>query len=487
MKILISWIAQKNDFGENGINENGPTLNYYKYFFEYDRHILLSSARQDDTRAEQLASRIRLLYPEHAVKLNLQYMAVDDVIDIAQIKERVETLLLQYAGDDIDIFYSPGTSAMQVAWYICHTTLGLNTRLVQVRPANKSASRQPERIVIDVAFSSIPVSAVIREESLSKKAKPKGHLLVPSIQSVYDKAAMVARTDKVTTLIIGSSGTGKEQLARQIHELSSRSTAPFIAVNCSAFSDQLLESRLFGYKKGAFTDAAKDTPGVFEAANGGTIFLDEIGDISSYMQQSLLRVLQEQEILPLGANHPVKINVRVIAATNRDLPDACRNERFRWDLYYRLAVAELTLPDMVDMSLSERSELVAFFLKAKKTELRKGQLLKLSKEAEAALLAYPFPGNIRELENLIAQLYVFHEESVTLTDLPMRIQKPAAELSLRWQDVEKGHIEKVMRLTNGNKRQACDLLGYGSINTLQKKLQIYTLEKFNSNLNTRKD
>jgi DNA-binding NtrC family response regulator len=179
----------------------------------------------------------------------------------------------------------------------------------------------------------------------------------------------------------------------------------------------------------------------------------------------------------LGANHPVKINVRVIAATNRDLPDACRQERFRWDLYYRLAVAELALPDMADMPLSERSALIAFFLKTKKAELRKSHLLKLSKDAEAALLAYPFPGNIRELENLIAQLYVFYEEKVELHDLPMRLQKPVVENSLRWQDVEKVHIQKVMRMTNGNKKKACELLGYGSINTLQSRLRLYELEE----------
>jgi len=487
MKILISWLAKNNDFGENGVNDNGPTINFYKHFFEYDRHLLLSTAKGDDTYAEQLASRLRVLYPDAAAKLEVCYMAVDDVIDIPQIKAKVETLLLQHGNDDIDIFYSPGTSAMQVAWFICHTTLGLRTRLLQVRPANRSRTRQPELIVIDVAFSATPMSAVIFEDSLSKSTKPQGHLLVPSIQLVYDKAELVALTDKVTTLIIGGSGTGKEQLARHIHERSGRSGSPFIAINCSAFSDQLLESRLFGYKKGAFTDAAKDTSGLFEAANGGTIFLDEIGDISSYMQQSLLRVIQEQEILPLGANIPVKINVRVIAATNRDLPDACRQERFRWDLYYRLAVAELVLPNMADLHASEREAFITYFLKAKKAELRKSRLLKLSKEAHAALLAYPFPGNIRELENLIAQLYVFHEEFITLTDLPMRIQKPTAEFSLRWQDVEKVLIEKVMRLTNGNKRQACDLLGYGSINTLQKKLKLYNLENFNNASNTKRD
>ncbi len=476
MKILISWIAQKNDFGGNGVDEAGPTVNFYKHFYDYDRHLLLSAAKGDDTRAEQLASRLRVMFPEAREKLELHYLAIDDVIDIACIKTKVETLLLSCAGNAIDIFYSPGTSAMQVAWYICHTTLGLQTRLLQVRPALRTRSKLPELIVIDVAFSATPVSAVILEDRLARSAKSSGHLMVPSIQSVYDKARLVAQTDKVTTLIIGGSGTGKEQLAREIHDGSARSSARFIPVNCSAFSDQLLESRLFGYKKGAFTDALKDTPGLFEAANGGTIFLDEIGDISSYMQQSLLRVIQEQEVLPLGANDPVKINVRVIAATNRDLPEACRQGNFRWDLYYRLAVAELFLPNLADMPVTEREAFIDYFLKAKKTELRKAQLLRFSKEAQAALTAYPFPGNIRELENLIAQLYVFYDGTVDLRDLPMRLQQPANDLSLRWQDVEKLHIHKVLRLTKGNKRQALDLLGYGSINTLQKKLKDYELE-----------
>jgi transcriptional regulator with PAS, ATPase and Fis domain len=205
------------------------------------------------------------------------------------------------------------------------------------------------------------------------------------------------------------------------------------------------------------------------------LFLDEIGDISPYMQQSLLRVLQEQEILPLGSNEPLKTNVRVIAATNRDLPEACRQEKFRWDLYYRLAVTELTLPEFAVLPAGEREALVGHFLKIKKIELKKARILMLSKAAQAALLSRPFPGNIRELENLIEQLYVFHDTAIELSDLPERIQRPAAENSLRWEDAEKLHIQKVLHLAKGNKAQALEWLGYGSINTLQSKIQVYKI------------
>ena len=478
MKILASWLAKNNDFKDGAVNDDGPTVNFYKNFFEYDKHLLLSSALGDDTLAEHLTARLKVLFPEHRDKIEIRYMAVDDLIDIGQIKEKVETLMLQYPNDDIDIFYSPGTSAMQVAWYVCHTTLNLRTRLLQVRPANRSKSKKPERLIIDVAFSTAPVSAVILEERMSKPGQDKiGHLLVPSIQRVYAKAAMIARTDKVTALILGSSGTGKEQLARHIHDQSGRAGFPFLPVNCSAFSDQLLEARLFGFKKSAFTGADKDTKGLFEAAKGGTLFMDEIGDISPYMQQSLLRALQEQEVLPLGSNDPLKTNVRVIAATNRDLPELCRQEKFRWDLYYRLAVTELVLPDLAAMLPEEREALISHFLKTKKTELKKARLLTLSKDAQAALLAYPFPGNIRELENLIAQLYVFHDQEAGLADLPGRIRTPTASDSLKWEDAEKLHIQKVMRLAKGNKSQALKWLGYGSINTLQSKLQTYGLNE----------
>jgi len=476
MKILVSWLAKQNDFKDGRVNEDGPTANFYKNFFAHERHLILSQATDDDPLVEHLVTKLKSLYPEHQDKIEARYMAVDDVIDIMQIKTKVEALLLEFRDDEIDIFYSPGTSAMQVAWYICHTTLNLHTRLLQTRPAIRSKSKKPELLVIDVAFSTTPITAMLREERIKKTGTAKsGHLLTPAIQQVYHQADRIAQTDKVTTLIIGGSGTGKEQLAKHIHDRSSRAEFGFLPVNCSAFNDHLLEARLFGYKKGAFTGAEKDTKGLFEAAKGGTLFLDEIGDISPYMQQSLLRVLQEQEVLPLGLNEPIKTNVRIIAATNKDLPAACHEGKFRWDLYYRLNIVELFLPDLASIPPEERSDLIDHFLKGKRLELKREKVLSLNKTAKAALLAYPFPGNIREMENLIEQLYVFHDTEVDVADLPARVQRPTAANSLKWADVEKTHIQKVMQLAKGNKNRALKWLGYGSINTLQGKLKTYGL------------
>lgn len=474
MKILISWLAKQNDFKDGLFNPDGPTANFYKNFFDHDRHLVLSQETGDDIHVDHLLTGLKKLYPGHSEKIEARYMAIDDVIDIGQIKAKVEALLLQFPDDDIDIFYSPGTSAMQVAWYICHTTLNLRTRLLQTRPAQKSKTKKPELLIIDVAFSTTPISAMIREERMKGPQTGKStHLLVPGIKRVYDRAEKIAQTDRVTTLISGESGTGKEQLARYIHDRSGRASFPFLPVNCSAFSDQLLEARLFGYKKGSFTGADREQKGLFETAKGGTLFLDEIGDITPYMQQSLLRVLQEQEVLPLGSNVPIKTNVRIIAATNKNLPDACQQGKFRWDIYYRLTVTELFLPNLKSISTHERSDLIDHFLKIKKSELKRDKVLVLTKSAREALLAYPFPGNIREMENLIEQLYVFHEADVSLQDLPARVQSPIAANSLKWADVEKLHIEKVMLLANGNKSQALKWLDYGSINTLQTKLKKY--------------
>jgi transcriptional regulator with PAS, ATPase and Fis domain len=206
-------------------------------------------------------------------------------------------------------------------------------------------------------------------------------------------------------LILGASGTGKENLSRYIHKNSARQDKPYIAINCSAFSDGLLESRLFGYKKGAFTGADKDTSGLFEQAHEGIIFLDEIGDISPYMQQSLLRVLQEKEIMPLGGKAK-KVDVRVIAATNQNLPKLCEEGKFRWDLYYRLSVVELDLPTLLERGKTDLKQLMEHFLSTKKKELHRPKKLVLDKEAQEILLNYTYPGNVRELENVVQRAVV---------------------------------------------------------------------------------
>jgi len=481
MKILISWLAYQHDFirdkttgAVKGIDPDGTNYSMHRYFYNYDKHIILCSNKGDATGAEMLIASIANDYHGHVI--DYVPMDISDPIDLSEIKPKVEAKLMEISDNDIDIFVSPGTPAMYLAWYICHTTLGLKTRMIQTRPARFSKTKKPELLTIEVEKSNIPVTSVIKEQRLDytiKEDEPD-YILTSSIKGIYQKAEMLAQTDKVSVFIHGETGTGKEHLARYIHEHSIRKNKPYVTVNCSAFHDQLLESRLFGYRKGAFTGADKDTPGLFEIADGGTIFLDEIGDISPYMQQSLLRVLQEKEIQPIGGRSK-KVNVRVISATNQNLTSLCKEGKFRWDLYYRLVVVELELPDLITRGVKEIEEMINYFLRVKKKELKKLAILKLSPEVKQFLVNYTWPGNVREMENLIETLYVLSDNEVSLADLPARFKDTFGEKSLKWEDAEKAHIEKVLKLKKGNQRQAWLALGYGSINTLRKKITEYDI------------
>lgn len=481
MKILISWIAFNSDFNHGKVDlNNSPNYIIHRDFYNYDKHLLLSSGEREDTRLNLLLNRLRLDFPKHNVEGVV--MNVSDVIDLYEVKPKVEKLLLEYSDDNIDIFFSPGTSIMQVSWYICHSTLNLKTRLIQTRPANKSKSKKPELTEINVSKSQVPITAILKTKNLDKrKTKVKGfnnYKLTASIELIYDRAYKIAQADKVTSMIFGESGTGKEHLAKFIHENSMRCSKKMICINCSAFSDSLLEARLFGHKKGAFTGAIENHVGLFEQANEGTIFLDEIGDISPYMQQSLLRVLQEGEIMPIGGNAK-KVDVRVIAATNQNLEELCKNKTFRWDLYYRLVVAELELPPLRERGRHDVEELLEFFNELKRKELKKKQKLIFKNDAKKALINYEYPGNVRELENLIETLYVFCDAEVSLADIPRRLktapQTTEENNSLKWRDIEKQHIEKVLNIYNGNQRQAWMALGYGSLNTFKKKIREYEI------------
>lgn len=477
MKTLVSWLAYNNDFERNhengamqGINKDGPNFNMHKYFWEYDRHIILYSGKGDKTGVEMLINAINNDYPKHKVE-NVN-MGINDPIDLSEIKPKVEAFLMNISEDAIDIFASPGTPTMQVAWYICHTTLKLNTRIIQTRPRGKSLSGKPDFLIMELEQSSSPVTMLIKEKLLQERGMREDYIITQSIKPVYDMAELIAQNHFTTVLIQGETGTGKEHLARFIHENSPRKKKPFETINCSAFSDNLLESRLFGFKRGSFTGAEKDTSGLFERANGGTIFLDEIGDISAYMQQSLLRVIQEKEIQPIGGS-TTKIDVRIISATNKNLANMCRDGKFRWDLYYRLVVTELKLPDLLERGSKELDDLVNFFIKKKQIDMKKAHPITINSEAKQILLSYPWPGNVRELENLIENLYACCSGTVKPSDIPGRFRNVPIEESLKWEDVEKRHIEKVLKLKKGNQRQAWLAIGYGSINTLRGKIKQY--------------
>jgi two-component system, NtrC family, response regulator AtoC len=289
----------------------------------------------------------------------------------------------------------------------------------------------------------------------------------PKMQEIFRTIRKIAEY-KTTVLITGESGTGKELVARAVHEQSPRASGPFVAVNCGAIPESLLESELFGHKKGSFTDAIRDKKGLFEEASGGTLFLDEIGEMPLGPQVKLLRVLQEHMVRPIGAVEDLKVDVRVVAATVRDLPTEVRESRFREDLFYRLNVITIALPPLRDRR-EDIALLVDHFIA--RTNLKLGtQIEGASAEAMKLLLDYRWPGNVRELENTIERAMVLCDgKRIEVDGLPERIRESRDRIRLSLQSgelsikkttriIEEELIRKALRETRGNRTNAAKIL-----------------------------
>ncbi|MBJ96787.1 MAG: sigma-54-dependent Fis family transcriptional regulator [Flavobacteriaceae bacterium] len=280
-----------------------------------------------------------------------------------------------------------------------------------------------------------------------------------AIQEIFEIIERV-KDNKATVFIHGESGTGKELLARAIHYEGKFSKQAFIAVNCGAIPENLLEAELFGYKKGAFTGAETDRNGFFQAANGGTIFLDEIGNAPLNVQNRLLRVLQEKEVIKAGAQKPEKIDVRIIAATNSNLKEMSKKDLFREDLYYRLVVVEIEVPPLRERK-ADIPLLVDKFLLKYGLEY-KDKFVKITPEALSILKRYHWPGNIRELENVIQRAVILSDKIIDVHHLPehlkYKIDFPEDEF-ITLKEMEKKYIQKVLRATDQNKTKAAQILG----------------------------
>lgn len=299
----------------------------------------------------------------------------------------------------------------------------------------------------------------------------------PSVQQAVSLAQKVARTD-VTVLLTGETGTGKEVFAQAIHRASLREKGEFIAINCSAFGKDLLESELFGYKAGSFTGAIKDKKGLFEVADHGTLFLDEIGEMAFELQAKLLRVLETGEYIKIGDTKPTQVNVRIISATNRDPKKEIEKGNFREDLYYRLSVFQIHLPP-----LRERKEdielLTTVFLNQLSAKLNK-TVTGMTPEFLATLKNAEWKGNIRELRNTIERSVIVCDKQLTLQDLPLELQNVTMESDgknvsdFELATIERRHIAKVLQYTNGNKTEASRLLKIG-LTTLYRKIEEYKI------------
>ncbi|HTA93755.1 MAG TPA: sigma-54 dependent transcriptional regulator [Polyangiaceae bacterium] len=306
----------------------------------------------------------------------------------------------------------------------------------------------------------------------------------PAMKEVYDLLERVAESES-TVLVSGESGTGKELVARALHRRSKRSTGPFVAINCAAMPEQLLESELFGHTKGAFTDARTARPGLFVQAKGGTIFLDEIGDMPLGLQPKLLRALQERTVRPVGGDHETPIDVRVVAASNRDLETAIEERKFREDLYYRINVIHVELPPLrargADVLLLAQHYLEHFAAQSQK------DVRSLDPEAAERLSAYAWPGNVRELANCLERAVALtRNESIGSADLPEKIRNyrtshvlvaatdPSELVPL--EEVEKRYILRVLEAVGGNKTLAAQVLGLDR-KTLYRKLDRYGTDR----------
>lgn len=299
------------------------------------------------------------------------------------------------------------------------------------------------------------------------------------LKQSIDLARKVARTD-TTVLITGETGTGKEVFAQAIHQESNRNKNSFVAINCSAFSKDLLESEMFGHKAGAFTGATANKTGLFEEANNGTIFLDEIGEMALDLQAKLLRVLESGEFLRVGESKPTKVDVRIIAATHRDLTKEIELGHFREDLFYRISVFQIHLPALRER-ISDIPILTNHFVAIYSARSNK-KIAAVPKEYIDLLQQHQWNGNIRELKNVIERSIILCDDKLTVKDLPLELQNRALKSSqtktlsaFELASAEKLHIQKVMNYTNGNKTKTADLLGI-ALTTLYRKLSEYGIE-----------
>jgi two-component system, NtrC family, response regulator AtoC len=458
-------------------------------------------------KGEALKKRILVVDDEENLRHMLQVMLQKQGYLVEQAADGAEAVRMASAKDydfilcDMKMPVLDGTGFLKEAM-----AAGINSTIIMMSAYGTMDSaiecmKLGAYDYISKPFKSDEIGLVLRKAEERERLKAENQRLRAEISREYSFASIISKNErmheiftlvkkvcdyKTTVLILGESGTGKELIARAIHYNSRRKNAPFVAINCAAIPETLLESELFGHVKGAFTDASSDKAGLFEQANGGTLFLDEIGEMPLALQVKLLRVLQDEEIRLVGGNVTKKIDVRVISATSKDLEKEVAMERFREDLYFRLNVFSLTLPP-----LRERQEdiplLATHFIEKYNNKMGK-QVLRCTAEALKTLMDYDWPGNVRELENCIERGLVLSEvESLGLEHLPEKVRRKDGaargaamafdSLSIKRaeESIERDLIGRALEKTGGNRTHAAKLLEI-SHRALLYKLKEYGLE-----------
>jgi DNA-binding NtrC family response regulator len=498
MRWLVSWIGNADHEAAEGVRPDqlGPIATALQRAAPFERVVLLTNYAKPRSQkyCKWLAGTVR--YAES--RLSLSVVRLDSPIDYAAIYQCVSEQLkaLSLPADDIELTFhlSPGTPAMAAIWIILSKTR-FPANLIQT-----STQRGLEAVdfPFDLAGDFLPEYLKRNSERMSRlvartaASAPEFDRILHVSDVMAEQVGLARRmaAHDVPVLILGETGTGKELFAEAIHAASPRASGPFIAVNCGAIPAELASSELFGHKRGAFTGATSDRKGHFQEAQGGTLFLDEVGELPLDSQVRLLRALQAREVTPLGASKPIRTDVRILAATHRDLPTDVASGRFREDLFHRLAVGILRLPPLrargPDVEL-----LFKYFLDVINQDAKgkpEAQAKDLAKEALQFLCAQSWPGNVREAYHTLLRAALWSNGPViTLDDVqaslvvasgaggPHTSTQAAFEtaFSLRslLDSIARQHIERAMKLSGGRKSRAAELLGFSSHQTLTNWIQ----------------
>ena len=478
-RLLLTWTdrgPERPHHRERPASDQGPILRLLgEREATYSAAMVLTTP---DTRGptERLVEGMRAFIHEvRVVPLDVQ-----DPSDYQRLFEVLSGVVSGLPAVPIDVLLSAGTPQAQALWVILVQAELLRARMLQVIPPAFVPVPHPRAVrEVRLDIAGFPEIRALRAEVGRLRVRAGEHGLVgesPVMLGLRSRIAAVARSE-VPVIVLGETGTGKELVARAVHEGGARAGGPFVAENCGAFAEGVLQSELFGHERGAFTGAAARRRGLFELADKGTLLLDEVGELPLSTQASLLRVLQDGTLRRVGGEHPVRVDVRVIAATHRDLPRMVRDGAFREDLYYRLRGATLEVPALRDRP-GDLEALVSFFLGASAKPM-----LVPSPAAWAALRAWRWPGNVRELRAEVLRWTVFCSDRVRLDDLAPeirgeRVDRPGPSdvpdaprtLADVVGDAEAGAIAAALAHSGGNLSQAARTLGVDR-NTLKRKLR----------------
>ncbi|MBL4635402.1 MAG: sigma 54-interacting transcriptional regulator [Kofleriaceae bacterium] len=487
-RLLLTWSdrsAMKQQASHHGTrppSDHGPVLrllNEPESDALYDKAIVLTT-EQSAAAAELLIEQMRC----HIPIVEARQVQLRDPSNYSELFQALESVVaIVSRTENVDIIVSAGTPQMQTLWFVLVKSGLLRARMLQVVPATFVPSVHPKAIrEVELDIEGFPEIRALKDEIVRVRGHSRivrTHLTGKSkvMRDLANRIGLVAPSE-LPVLIQGETGTGKELVARSIHESSHRAAAPLISENCGALTESVLASELFGHEKGAFTGAAHTKRGLFEVAHGGTLFLDEVGELSPTVQRNLLRVLENGSLRRLGGERTIQVDVRIVAATHRDLLAMVREGSFRQDLYYRLQGATLLVPALRDR-VEDLEALVSQFLEEATRSLR------ITREAWHAIENYSWPGNVRELRSEVMRWQVFCEKWVRLEDLHFR-DEPAAtgnaaeeapvgrSLAELVGETERSAIAEALRESGRNLSKSARILEIDR-NTLKRKIHKYGL------------